>query len=113
MFCLPLCLPGSTSRRVCNHPAASGNFLYTWFFQNGESSGATVKDTGKGDINLVLDPAVLPDKPEGYQLEVSSGKVEIKAGTPAGILNGVQTLRQIIKEKDGKYMIQRASVSDY
>ena len=77
------------------------------------SLSATVKDTGKGDINLVLDPAVLPDKPEGYQLEVSSGKVEIKAGTPAGILNGVQTLRQIIKEKDGKYMIQRASVSDY
>lgn len=77
------------------------------------SLGATVKDTGKGDINLVLDPAVLPDKPEGYQLEVSSGKVEIKAGTPAGILNGVQTLRQIIREKDGKYMIQRASVSDY
>lgn len=77
------------------------------------SLGATVKDTGKGDINLILDPAVLPDKPEGYQLEVFSGKVEIKAGTPAGILNGVQTLRQIIKEKDGKYMIQRASVSDY
>ena len=77
------------------------------------SLSATVKDTGKGDINLVLDPAVLPDKPEGCQLEVSSGKVEIKAGTPAGILNGVQTLRQIIKEKDGKYMIQRASVSDY
>ena len=49
------------------------------------SLSATVKDTGKGDINLVLDPAVLPDKPEGYQLEVSSGKVEIKAGTPAGI----------------------------
>lgn len=24
------------------------------------SLGATVKDTGKGDINLVLDPAVLP-----------------------------------------------------
>lgn len=77
------------------------------------SLSATVKDTGKGDINLILDPAVLPDKPEGYQLEVSSGKVEIKAGTPAGILNGVQTLRQIIKEKNGKYMIQKASVSDY
>lgn len=77
------------------------------------SLSATVKDTGKGDINLILDPAVLSDKPEGYQLEVSSGKVEIKAGTSAGILNGVQTLRQIIKEKNGKYMIQIASVSDY
>lgn len=77
------------------------------------SVDATLKDTGKGDINLVLDPAVLPDKPDGYQLEVTSGKINIKANSSGGILNGVQTLRQIIKEKDGKYLVQRATVSDY
>lgn len=77
------------------------------------SMEATVKDVGKGDINLMIDPAVLPDQLEGYQLEVNSGKVTIKANAPAGILNGVQTLRQIVKEKDGKYVIQRATVSDY
>ncbi|GGJ95063.1 hypothetical protein GCM10007084_18410 [Parabacteroides faecis] len=77
------------------------------------SVDATLKDTGKGDINLMLDPTVLPDKPEGYQLEVTSGKVNIKANSATGILNGVQTLRQIIKEKDGKYLVQRAIVSDY
>lgn len=76
------------------------------------SVNATLKE-GKGDINLVLDPAVLADKPEGYQLEVASGKIAIKSSTPAGVLNGVQTLRQIIKEKDGKYVVQRAAVSDY
>lgn len=76
------------------------------------SVNATLKE-GKGDINLILDPAVLADKPEGYQLEVASGKIAIKSSTPAGILNGVQTLRQIIKEKDGKYVVQRAAVSDY
>lgn len=68
---------------------------------------------GKGDINLVLDPAILPDKSEGYQLEVTSGKVNIKANAPAGILNGVQTLRQIIKEKEGKFVVQRSVISDY
>ena len=76
------------------------------------SVNATLKE-GKGDINLILDPAVLADKPEGYQLEVASGKIAIKSSTPAGVLNGVQTLRQIIKEKDGKYVVQRAAVSDY
>lgn len=76
------------------------------------SVNATLKE-GKGDINLVLDPTVLADKPEGYQLEVASGKIAIKSSTPAGVLNGVQTLRQIIKEKDGKYVVQRAAVSDY
>ena len=55
----------------------------------------------------------MADKPEGYQLEVASGKIAIKSSTPAGVLNGVQTLRQIIKEKDGKYVVQRAAVSDY
>lgn len=73
----------------------------------------TIKDTGRGDINLVLDPAVLPDKPEGYRLEVTSGKVNIKANAPAGIFHGIQTLRQIIEEKEGKLMVQRATVSDY
>lgn len=76
------------------------------------SVNATLKE-GKGDINLVLDLAVLPDKPEGYQLDVASGKIAIKSSTPAGVLNGVQTLRQIIMEKDGKYVVQRATVADY
>lgn len=74
---------------------------------------AAIQDKGKGDINLVLDPAILPDKSEGYQLEVTSGKVNIKANAPAGILNGVQTLRQIIKEKEGEFVVQRSVISDY
>ena len=37
----------------------------------------------------------------------------IKANSPVGILNGVQTLRQVVKEKDGKLMVQKATVTDY
>ena len=78
------------------------------------SINATLKEDKKGDINLVLDTTVLPDKPEGYRLEVTSGKVNIRASSPAGILNGVQTLRQIIrKEEEGKYSIQKAEIDDY
>ena len=53
------------------------------------SINATLKEDKKGDINLVLDTTVLPDKPEGYRLEVTSGKVNIRASSPAGILNGI------------------------
>ena len=67
----------------------------------------------KADILLQLDPTVLSDKKEGYILEAASGKISIQANTPVGILNGVQTLRQIIKEKDGKLAVQKAVVTDY
>lgn len=77
------------------------------------SMDATVKGSGSGDINLIIDPAVLPDKTEGYQMEVTSGKVYVNASSSAGILNGVQTLRQIIKEKDGSLVVQKAAVTDY
>lgn len=97
----------SYSGNLVNEAQYLQNVLAADFLVN-----ATLKE-GKGDINLILDPAVLADKPEGYQLEVASGKIAIKSSTPAGVLNGVQTLRQIIKEKDGKYVVQRAAVSDY
>ena len=78
------------------------------------SVGAVLNEGGgKADITLQLDPTVLPDKKEGYVLDAISGKVMIKANSPAGILNGVQTLRQVIKEKDGKLMVQKAIVTDY
>lgn len=77
------------------------------------SMEGTFQKSGKGDINLILDPTILPDKQEGYQLEVTADKINIQANSAAGILNGVQTLRQIIQEKEGKYQVQRAVVSDY
>ena len=67
----------------------------------------------KGDILLQIDPAVLPDKNEGYILDATSGKILIKSSTPAGISNGIQTLRQVIKKRDGKWTVQKATVTDY
>lgn len=78
------------------------------------SINTTIKEgKSKGDIRLFLESDFLPANPEGYELKVNSGNIEIKANDPAGILNGIQTLRQIIKEKDGNYRIQRAKILDY
>lgn len=72
-----------------------------------------VEGEKNADINLLVDSNVLPDKKEGYILHVESGSIDIKANSGAGILNGIQTLRQIVKENDGKYTVQQATVTDY
>lgn len=75
---------------------------------------ATLKEgKDRADVLLQLDSALLPDKPEGYVMDVASGKIKIKANTATGVQHGIQTLRQIIKEKEGKHIIQRATVTDY
>ena len=68
---------------------------------------------GKADIVLQIDPTVLPEKKEGYVLEALSRSIVVKANSPEGIFNGIQTLRQALKGKDGKLMIQKATVTDY
>lgn len=70
-------------------------------------------DVRSGAINLVLDGNVLPDQKEGYILEVKSDGITIKANSKAGIVYGTQTLRQIIKEKDGSFVVQNGTITDY
>lgn len=67
----------------------------------------------KGDVILLLDSTVLPDKKGGYVLEAAGSQITIKASTPEGVFNGVQTLRQIIKEREGRLTVQKALVTDY
>ena len=104
------------SQPVVAYPSELANEaqLLQSYLSSDFSVGAVLNEGGgKADITLQLDPTVLPDKKEGYVLDAISGKVMIKANSPAGILNGVQTLRQVIKEKDGKLMVQKAIVTDY
>ncbi|GHV64066.1 hypothetical protein FACS1894199_01460 [Bacteroidia bacterium] len=49
-----------------------------------------------GNITLTLDASVLPKHSEGYVLDIQSKGIVIKANAPAGILYGIQTLRQLL-----------------
>lgn len=65
-----------------------------------------------GNIILKLDTSILPDKKEGYIMGIDD-KITIKANSVIGIFNGIQTLRQIIQKKEGKWIVQKAIVTDY
>ena len=71
----------------------------------------------KGDVILLLDSTVLPDKKGGYVLEAAGSRITIKASTPEGVFNGVQTLRQIIKERedqaDSLYSYDKSKVNSF
>lgn len=70
-------------------------------------------DSKRGNVDLVLDDTVLPDHKEGYILEVNDDGVTIKAATPAGIIYGAQTLRQIIQKDENRFTIQKGTITDY
>lgn len=104
------------SRPVVAYPVELANeaqFLQSYLFSDFSAEAVLKEGSGSADISLQLDPAVLPDKKEGYVLDATSGKIVIKANSPSGILNGIRTLQQVIKEKNGKLVIQKATVTDY
>ena len=74
--------------------------------ENGTQLVLRINETFKA--NNTADTGTISSIVETDVYSADGAQVLIKAGTPAGILNGVQTLRQIIKEKNGKYMIQKA-----
>lgn len=104
------------SRPVVAYPAELSNeaYLLQSYLSSDFSLEALLKEgDGSADIHLQLNPTVLPGKKEGYLLDVASGRITIQANSPAGVLNGIQTLRQVIKEKDSGWTVQKATVTDY
>ncbi|WP_082591990.1 beta-N-acetylhexosaminidase [Candidatus Symbiothrix dinenymphae] len=91
-------------RDVARHVSAAANPI----LQEGKKSG---------DITLVLDASVLSKHPEGYILDIQSKGIVIKANAPAGILYGIQTLRQLLGaalEASGQAgTIQCGTITDY
>jgi hexosaminidase len=54
------------------------------------------KSSGKKGIYLTLDPSMTIQDPEGYRMVVSTKKIEISAGTPAGVFYGIQSFLQML-----------------
>jgi hexosaminidase len=69
-----------------------------------------------GNITLLLDASVLPEHPEGYILDIKKKGIVIKANASAGILYGIQTLRQLIGrhvETEHAPSLQCGTITDY
>lgn len=71
-----------------------------------------VEKQKKADIVLEL---IQPGKTEekgNYTLKVGKKSIKISSGSSAGILNGLQSLRQIIRREKGSFLIQRGIIKD-
>lgn len=87
--------------------------LQSYLTEDFSIQSALAADKTKGDILLQLDPSFMSEQPEGYELDASSGSIIIKGSTATGVLNGIQTLRQLIQTEDGKNIVQKGKITDY
>ncbi|SHF76207.1 hexosaminidase [Salegentibacter echinorum] len=71
-----------------------------------------VNSWNKADIILEINSSKEAKEIESYTLKVDEEKIKISSGSSAGILNGIQTLRQIIKEEGNGFLIQRGTIKD-
>ena len=81
-----------------------------------EVTGVEVQLTttpSKQSINLILDSNIA--NPEGYELQINSDKVTLKARTEAGIFYGIQTLYKALPITQGKTIaaLPAGSVKDF
>lgn len=82
-------------------PGAVAALLADWLSAYG-TKPAVVEESGgqpgKGQVALLLDEAMRPEGEEAYALDVAPDGVVIRAGCPAGLHHGAQTLRQLLPE---------------
>src|SRR5690606_36170935 len=52
-------------------------------------------------------------KEDGYKMDVTKKNIAITSNSKAGVLNAVQSLRQIITKEDGKFVVQQGTINDY
>ncbi|HEX6347128.1 beta-N-acetylhexosaminidase [Umezawaea sp.] len=58
--------------------------------------GAALPPSPDGDLVLAVNPALAHLGAEGYELRVDQDNVRLRAATAAGLLHGVQSLRQLL-----------------
>jgi len=72
----------------------------------------------EGDIVLTLDGGSASLGEEGYELQIDEKQMKIIANSAAGVFHGIQTLRQIIADKDEKtsrneWEVATGTITDY
>ncbi|MDR1716231.1 MAG: beta-N-acetylhexosaminidase [Prevotella sp.] len=90
--------------------AGEASLLEEWL---GEDFRFTFKtQENNADIILVQD-SVHTNNKEAYILDIGKKRITLTANTSAGIVHGIQTLRQIIKPENDKYIAQTGKITDY
>ena len=69
-------------------------------------------DGGGGGIRFEIDPAVSPDAPEGYLLEVAAEGVRVAASDERGLFYGAVTLWQLLSPAGGDARIPALRIED-
>ncbi|MGV8962233.1 MAG: beta-N-acetylhexosaminidase [Candidatus Saccharimonadaceae bacterium] len=64
-------------------------------------------------IYLELDDKYTPEKKEGYKLVIDKKNIIITSNSRAGVLNGIQSLRQIVRKEENKFVVQQGTITDY
>ncbi len=65
------------------------------------------------NIILDLNAQYVPEKNDGYKLEVKKNIILLTSNSPSGILNGIQTLRQIVRQVGEGFVVQLGVIVDY
>ncbi|MFJ2745903.1 beta-N-acetylhexosaminidase [Streptomyces sp. NPDC087440] len=86
-------LDGATALRVGPGAEAAAALLRTLLRP---ATGLPLPASPDGRIVLAVDPALSGLGEEGYGLTVGTDAVMLRAARPAGLLNGIQTLRQLL-----------------
>jgi hexosaminidase len=64
------------------------------------ATGLRLQVTGQASaargVVLSIDPAMKPDTPDAYHLEVTRSRITIRGAAPAGVFYAIQTLRQLL-----------------
>lgn len=72
-----------------------------------------VQNEKNADIILELNKQYNSKKNDGYELEVENKNIILTSNSRAGILNGIQTLRQIIRMNEDELVVQQGLIQDY
>lgn len=71
------------------------------------------EDENDADILLFLNSEVKTENSGGYNLKVGKKKIAVTSDSNTGIFNGIQSLRQIIQKKEGKFTVQQGIIIDF